>query len=154
MMTNLIERPKVVSQADWLSARKELLMKEKQLTRQRDEIDRQRRELPWVKIEKNYIFYGPNGQQSLADLFGAHSSGDRLEPDRNTLRRTAARKSIPGGRTKPFRCGRYARRPASRPHTYRCHPRARTSGRLLPRPLSAGRSMPTVGKNSRGSRVL
>ena len=69
MMTNLIERPKVVSQADWLSARKELLMKEKQLTRQRDEIDRQRRELPWVKIEKNYIFYGPNGQQSLADLF-------------------------------------------------------------------------------------
>jgi predicted dithiol-disulfide oxidoreductase (DUF899 family) len=69
MMTNLIESPRVVSQAEWLSARRELLMKEKQLTRQRDEIDRLRRELPWVKIEKNYLFDGPNGQQSLADLF-------------------------------------------------------------------------------------
>ena len=69
MMTNLIESPRVVSQAEWLSARRELLMKEKQLTRQRDEIDRQRRELPWVKIEKNSLFDGPNGQQSLADLF-------------------------------------------------------------------------------------
>jgi predicted dithiol-disulfide oxidoreductase (DUF899 family) len=69
MVTNLIERPKVVSRAEWLSARKELLIKEKQLTRQRDEIDRQRRDLPWVKIEKNYIFDGPNGRETLADLF-------------------------------------------------------------------------------------
>jgi predicted dithiol-disulfide oxidoreductase (DUF899 family) len=69
MVTNLIELPKVVSRAEWLSARKELLIKEKQLTRQRDEIDRQRRDLPWVKIEKNYIFDGPNGRQTLADLF-------------------------------------------------------------------------------------
>jgi predicted dithiol-disulfide oxidoreductase (DUF899 family) len=69
MITNLTERPNVVSRAEWLSARKELLIKEKQLTRQRDEIDRQRRQLPWVKVEKNYIFDGPDGQRSLADLF-------------------------------------------------------------------------------------
>jgi predicted dithiol-disulfide oxidoreductase (DUF899 family) len=69
MTTILSERPNIVSRTEWLAARKELLMKEKQLTRQRDEIDRQRRALPWVKVEKNYIFDGPNGRQSLADLF-------------------------------------------------------------------------------------
>ncbi len=69
MIMSLIERPKVVSRAEWLSARRELLIKEKQLTRQRDEIDRQRGELPWVKVEKSYIFDGPNGPQTLADLF-------------------------------------------------------------------------------------
>jgi predicted dithiol-disulfide oxidoreductase (DUF899 family) len=69
MTMNLTERSNVVSRAEWLAARKELLIKEKQLTRQRDEIDRQRRALPWVKVEKSYIFDGPEGQQSLADLF-------------------------------------------------------------------------------------
>jgi predicted dithiol-disulfide oxidoreductase (DUF899 family) len=73
MIAHSIERPTVVSRDEWLSARKELLIKEKQLTRQRDEIDRQRRALPWVKVEKNYIFDGPTGQQSLADLFEGHS---------------------------------------------------------------------------------
>ena len=73
MTTNLIERSNVVSRAEWVAARKELLLKEKQLTRQRDEIDRQRRALPWVKVEKNYIFDGPSGQQSLADLFANRS---------------------------------------------------------------------------------
>jgi predicted dithiol-disulfide oxidoreductase (DUF899 family) len=69
MTTNLLERPNIVLRAEWLAARKELLIQEKQLTRQRDEIDRQRRALPWVKVEKTYIFEGTNGQQSLADLF-------------------------------------------------------------------------------------
>jgi predicted dithiol-disulfide oxidoreductase (DUF899 family) len=73
MNTNLVERPKVVSEAEWLAARKELLASEKQLTRQRDRIDRQRRELPWVKVEKSYVFDGPNGQQTLADLFDGRS---------------------------------------------------------------------------------
>jgi predicted dithiol-disulfide oxidoreductase (DUF899 family) len=73
MNTRLIEHPKVVSRAEWLTARKELLVKEKQLTRQRDEIDRQRRALPWVKVEKNYTFDGPDGQQTLADLFDGRS---------------------------------------------------------------------------------
>ncbi len=69
MITSQIEHPKVVSRGEWLAARKELLVKEKQLTRQRDEVDRQRRELPWVKVEKDYFFDGPQGRRSLADLF-------------------------------------------------------------------------------------
>jgi predicted dithiol-disulfide oxidoreductase (DUF899 family) len=73
MTTILTERPNIVSRAEWVAARKELLIKEKQLTRQRDEIDRQRRALPWVKVETNYIFDGPNGPQSLADLFDNRS---------------------------------------------------------------------------------
>jgi predicted dithiol-disulfide oxidoreductase (DUF899 family) len=73
MITDLIERPNVVSRAEWISARKELLVKEKQLTRQRDEIDRQRRELAWVKVEKNYVFEGPDGQRTLGDLFEGRS---------------------------------------------------------------------------------
>jgi predicted dithiol-disulfide oxidoreductase (DUF899 family) len=73
MIEHLMDRPKIVSRADWLSARKELLVKEKQLTRQRNEIDRQRRELPWVSVEKDYVFDDPNGQQTLADLFEGRS---------------------------------------------------------------------------------
>src|ERR1700722_480658 len=69
MITSQTEHPRVVSRGEWLAARKELLIKEKQLTRQRDEVDRQRRELPWVKVEKDYFFEGPQGQPSLADLF-------------------------------------------------------------------------------------
>jgi predicted dithiol-disulfide oxidoreductase (DUF899 family) len=63
----------VVSHQDWISARKELLKKEKEFTRQRDEISRLRRELPWEKIEKRYEFAGPAGKISLADLFGKRS---------------------------------------------------------------------------------
>src|SRR5580693_7011380 len=67
-MTNT-KRPRVVSEAEWLAARKELLAKEKALTRQRDAISAERRELPWVKVEKNYVFHGPDGKETLADLF-------------------------------------------------------------------------------------
>ena len=73
MNTNLVAHSKVVSRAKWTSARKQLLAEEKLLTRQRDEIDRKRRELPWVKIEKTYVFDGPGGQESLADLFAGRS---------------------------------------------------------------------------------
>ena len=55
--------PDVVSHDEWLAARKELLAKEKELTRQRDELSRRRRELPWVKVDKNYVFDGPNGTE-------------------------------------------------------------------------------------------
>jgi predicted dithiol-disulfide oxidoreductase (DUF899 family) len=64
---------KVVSQTEWLAARKELLRKEKEFTRLRDELSRQRRELPWEKVEKQYVFDGPDGKESLADLFGGKS---------------------------------------------------------------------------------
>ena len=64
---------KVVPPAEWLAARRELLKKEKQFTRLRDELSRQRREMPWEKVEKNYVFEGPGGKQSLADLFEGRS---------------------------------------------------------------------------------
>ena len=63
----------IVSQAEWLTARQALLAKEKEFTKARDEIARQRRELPWVKVDKNYVFDTPEGKQTLADLFGGRS---------------------------------------------------------------------------------
>lgn len=63
----------VVSQNEWLEARKQFLAKEKEFTRLRDELSRERRELPWVRVDKQYVFDGPNGKESLADLFsGRH----------------------------------------------------------------------------------
>jgi len=59
----------VVSNRDWLAARKALLAKEKELTRQRDEVSRLRRELPWERVEKTYVFDGPKGQETLNELF-------------------------------------------------------------------------------------
>ena len=69
MSTNTIENPKIVSRDEWLVARKKLLVKEKQLTHDRDAIAAERRQLPWVKIEKNYVFDSPNGKKTIADLF-------------------------------------------------------------------------------------
>ena len=70
---NTVENPKVVSRAEWLAARKALLVKEKEHTRSRDELSRQRRELPWVKVEKTYVFDTPAGKKTLADLFEGRS---------------------------------------------------------------------------------
>ena len=70
---NVIEDHQVVSSAEWLAARKELLRKEKEFTRQRDQISELRRELPWVKVEKNYVFDSPSGKETLGDLFGNKS---------------------------------------------------------------------------------
>jgi predicted dithiol-disulfide oxidoreductase (DUF899 family) len=64
---------KVVSEAEWIVARKDLLTREKDLTRLRDDVSRHRRELPWVKVEKDYAFDGPNGREMLADLFEGRS---------------------------------------------------------------------------------
>jgi predicted dithiol-disulfide oxidoreductase (DUF899 family) len=63
----------VVSREEWVVARKELLEKEKQLTRLKDELSQQRRGLPWVKVEKSYVFEGPDGKETLADLFAGRS---------------------------------------------------------------------------------
>ena len=64
---------KVVPPAEWLSARKELLAKEKTFAKMRDELSRQRLELPWEKVSKEYVFDGPQGKETLADLFGSKS---------------------------------------------------------------------------------
>jgi predicted dithiol-disulfide oxidoreductase (DUF899 family) len=63
----------VVSREEWNAARKALLAKEKQLTRQRDQLSAERRKLPWVKIDKAYVFDGPGGKVTLADLFDGRS---------------------------------------------------------------------------------
>ena len=62
-----------VSRDEWLAARQALLAKEKEFSKQRDALSAARRELPWVKVEKDYVFDGPDGQQTLADLFDGRS---------------------------------------------------------------------------------
>jgi predicted dithiol-disulfide oxidoreductase (DUF899 family) len=64
---------KIVSQDEWLEARKQLLAQEKEFTRFRDKLSEQRRKLPWVKVEKNYVFEGPQGKETLSDLFDGRS---------------------------------------------------------------------------------
>jgi predicted dithiol-disulfide oxidoreductase (DUF899 family) len=64
---------RIVSKAEWLVARKDLLRREKELTQLRDDISRHRRELPWVKMEKEYLFDAPEGKVTLADLFDGRS---------------------------------------------------------------------------------
>lgn len=64
---------KVVSQEEWMAARKTLLAEEKEFTRLRDQLNQHRRELPWVKVEKEYVFDGPNGKETLAELFAGSS---------------------------------------------------------------------------------
>jgi len=63
----------VVSRDEWLDARKQLLAKEKAFTRMRDELNAERLALPWVKVEKAYVFEGPDGPETLADLFAGRS---------------------------------------------------------------------------------
>ncbi len=68
-----MNRPGIVSRAEWLASRKALLAKEKAFTKARDELSRQRRELPCVKVEKEYVFDGRNGKETLADLFAGRT---------------------------------------------------------------------------------
>ena len=69
MTTSIIPHPPLVSREQWLVERKKLLTNEKELTKHHDRVNAQRRELPMVRIEKNYVFDGPNGKRSLKDLF-------------------------------------------------------------------------------------
>jgi predicted dithiol-disulfide oxidoreductase (DUF899 family) len=66
--TSTVNHP-VVSRDRWIAERKALLAHEKELTRLRDQIASERRALPWVRIEKNYVFDAPEGRRPLADLF-------------------------------------------------------------------------------------
>ena len=63
----------IVSQEEWLAARRQHLSEEKEFTRLRDRLSAARRELPWVKVEKEYLFDTPDGQETLADLFDGRS---------------------------------------------------------------------------------
>jgi len=64
---------KVVSKNEWLRACADFLAQEKELTRLSDEVARQRHQLPWTQVDKNYVFEGPQGKVTLADLFGGRS---------------------------------------------------------------------------------
>jgi predicted dithiol-disulfide oxidoreductase (DUF899 family) len=64
---------RIVSRDEWLKTRKALLAKEKELTQLRDRLSAERRELPWVKVEKPYVFDSPEGRATLADLFDGRS---------------------------------------------------------------------------------
>ncbi|MCA6101560.1 DUF899 domain-containing protein [Bradyrhizobium australafricanum] len=59
----------IVSREEWIAARKALMAGEKELTQAREALSRQRRELPWVKVDKDYVFDGPGGKMTLGDLF-------------------------------------------------------------------------------------
>jgi predicted dithiol-disulfide oxidoreductase (DUF899 family) len=63
----------IVSETEWLVAREDLLTREKEFTRQRDSLNAARRALPMVKIEKSYVLDGPNGKETLAELFEGRS---------------------------------------------------------------------------------
>lgn len=65
--------PKITSHTEWIAARKEFLKKEKEFTRLRDELSRERRELPCERVEKDYVFDGPKGRETLASLFDGRS---------------------------------------------------------------------------------
>ena len=73
MATSAAVSKKVVSHNEWVAARTAFLKKEKEFSKLRDELSKQRRELPWEKVEKKYVFDGPNGKESLADLFAGRS---------------------------------------------------------------------------------
>jgi predicted dithiol-disulfide oxidoreductase (DUF899 family) len=69
----LTEHHEVVDHAKWIEARKKLLVEEKDFTRLRDELSQKRRDLPWEAVEKEYVFEGPKGKQTLAELFDGRS---------------------------------------------------------------------------------
>jgi predicted dithiol-disulfide oxidoreductase (DUF899 family) len=69
MTTNQIPHPKIVSQKEWLAARKAHLKHEKEHTKESDRLNAERRRLPMVRIEKEYIFEGPKGKRTLRELF-------------------------------------------------------------------------------------
>src|ERR1700728_4493839 len=68
-----MESHKIVSRNEWIEARTQHLKQEKELTRLRDQVSAQRRELPRVRVEKEYVFEGPAGKTSLGGLFGDKS---------------------------------------------------------------------------------
>ncbi len=68
-----MNQPRIVSRDEWLAARKLHLSKEKELTHLRDRLSAERRTLPWVRVDKPYVFDGPKGKATLADLFDGRS---------------------------------------------------------------------------------
>lgn len=72
-MKSTLENHRVVSHDEWIEARQQFLAKEKEFTRLRDQLSQQRRGLPWERVDKHYVFGGPNGKETLSDLFAGRS---------------------------------------------------------------------------------
>src|SRR5215475_9339277 len=68
-----MESHRIVSREQWIAARMALLAREKEFTRARDRLSQERRELPWVRVDKPYVFDGPDGKVTLGDLFAERS---------------------------------------------------------------------------------
>jgi predicted dithiol-disulfide oxidoreductase (DUF899 family) len=68
-----VDDHQVVAPDEWLSVRKEFLVKGKEFNRLRDQLSQQRRDLPWEPVDKEYVFDGPDGKQTLAELFDGRS---------------------------------------------------------------------------------
>ncbi len=68
-----MEHHRVVSHDEWIDARQQFLAKEKEFTRLRDRLSQQRQNLPWERVDREYVFDGPNGKETLADLFAGRS---------------------------------------------------------------------------------
>ena len=71
-MTEFLDH-RVVSRNEWLKARMTLLKKEKEFTLLRDQLSQERRKLPWIEVDKEYIFKGPKGKETLSELFDGRS---------------------------------------------------------------------------------
>lgn len=69
----MIENHPVVSHEAWLQSRRQFLVREKEFNRLRDQLSADRRSLPWERVDKPYVFEGPNGRETLADLFAGRS---------------------------------------------------------------------------------
>ncbi|MPZ06514.1 MAG: DUF899 domain-containing protein [Nitrososphaeraceae archaeon] len=72
-MTDPLKDHKIVSEEEWVEARRALLKKEREFTALRDQLSQQRRDLPWVAVNKEYVFEGQNGKQTLSELFDGRS---------------------------------------------------------------------------------
>src|SRR5215216_5720100 len=68
-----MEAHTVVPREQWIEARTKLLAREKEFTRLRDQLSQERRDLPWLRVDKEYVFDGPNGKETLSDLFEGRS---------------------------------------------------------------------------------
>ena len=64
---------KIVSHDEWIATRTQFLIKEKEFTRLRDRLSQERRELPWERVDKTYVFEGPEGNETLPQLFDSRS---------------------------------------------------------------------------------
>jgi predicted dithiol-disulfide oxidoreductase (DUF899 family) len=68
-----MDQHRIVTESEWTAARRRLLAKEKEFTRLRDELSQDRRTLPWARVDKTYVFDGPSGERTLANIFAGRS---------------------------------------------------------------------------------